>query len=105
MPATRRRQYVLRDGAFAELAGTEEALWNGDKATRSPNLTAIALAIGIDSTTLIKINNGQCGLSIWVKAAMVDYLMGRDGIARTTAEKRLVDFIPVPTAARQPVSA
>lgn len=98
MAAIRRKAYVLRNDALEILAGNDP-----DLRTRAgkPNASAISTAAGLDSTTLLQIINSQIGLSIWVKAALVDFLMCR-GFTRAGAESALFDLVDTGAGAPRP---
>jgi len=102
MAAIRRKMYVLQSDALEILAGDEPALRT--RSTGKPNASAISLAAGLDSTTLLQIVNGQIGLSIWVKAALTDLLMQR-GHSRADAENALFDLVDVREPAATPRKA
>lgn len=95
--AIRHKEYVLSPGAFDLIAGNDSRLRHAGR----PNLSAIATAAGLDSTTLTQIKTGRIRLSIGVKAALVNLYMAKAGVSRATAEKRLFDFIDI-SAARDP---
>lgn len=107
MPATRHRMYVLKPGAFELLAGTDPALRGGKNLhPDEPNLSAISAAAGLNSTTLGQIKRGEIGVSIWVKAALVGFLMDSQGYTKESAEFALFDLLtPDQVAAQEPRAA